>query len=86
MKELTDALYYKVDDRWKMLGIRLGLEERLNSIEENCKQDPKKCLLEILQTWLKQVDPPPTWTAIIDAVKFLGEEQLGKQLQEKYNE
>lgn len=84
LKELTDALYYKVDDKWKILGIHLGLEERLDSIEENCKQDSKKCLLEILRTWLKQVDPPPTWTAIIEAVDFLGEKPLGRELQQKY--
>ena len=84
LKELTDALYYKVDDKWKILGIHLGLEERLDSIEENCKQDSKKCLLEILRTWLKQVDPPPTWTAIIEAVEFLGEKPLGRELQQKY--
>ena len=38
----------------------------------------------MLETWLKQVDPPPTWAAIIEAVEFLGEEQLGIELKEKY--
>ena len=73
-----------MDHKWKMLGVRLGVEERLDSIEENCKQDSKKCLLEMLQTWLKRVEPPPTWATIIDAVEFLEEEQLGKDLRKKY--
>ena len=38
----------------------------------------------MLETWLERVDPPATWAAIIDAVEFLGEEQLGKELREKY--
>ena len=37
-----------------------------------------------LHAWLEQVDPPATWAAITDAVEFLGEEQLGKKLREKY--
>ena len=82
--DLTDALYHKVADKWKMLGVRLRIPEgRLDNIEIN-RRDPCNCLLELLQTWLKLVHPPPTWAAIIDAVEFLGEEQLGRQLREKY--
>lgn len=84
LKDLIDALYHKVADRWKMLGVCLQIPEgRLDNIEIN-RRDPCNCLLELLQTWLKLVHPPPTWAAIIDAVEFLGEEQLGRQLREKY--
>ena len=41
-------------------------------------------LVEMLDAWLRKVDPPPTWSAIIEAVEFLGEEQLGRELREKY--
>ena len=38
----------------------------------------------MLEVWLKRVDPPPTWLAIIEAVEFLGEQQLGRELRIKY--
>ena len=56
----------------------------LKAIAEERQHDPHKCLLGMLEVWLKRVDPPPTWSAIIKAVEFLGEEQLGRELGEKY--
>ena len=45
--------------------------------------EPRRCLVEMLETiWLKHVHPPATWAATI--VGFLGEEQLGNELMEKY--
>ena len=84
LRDLIDALYYKVDNRWKELGIHLGMEEKVDSIEGDFRNDSKKCLLEVLRIWLKQVNPPPTWAAIIESVEFLGEKQLGRELREKY--
>ena len=77
------ALYRKVADKWKVIGVHLEISD-LASIEARHRGDPHLCLLEMLDIWLKRVDPPPTWSAIIEAVEFLGEEQLGKELREKY--
>ena len=52
----------------------------LKSIEVNCQRGPQNCLLDVLEMWLQQVDPPPTWTPVIDAVEFIGKKQLGKDL------
>ena len=85
LKELIDALYHKVADKWKMIGVLLEIPKgKLASISEKYRGDPQKCLVEMLETWLERVHPPVTWTAIIEAVEFLGEEQLGKELREKY--
>ena len=85
LKELMDALYHKVADKWKMIGVRLDIPMgKLSGIAEKFKRDPHICLVEMLETWLERVNPPATWAAIIDAVEFLGEEQLGKELREKY--
>ena len=85
LKDLLDALYHKVADKWKMIGILLNIPtEKLVAIAEIQRGDPYMCLVEMLETWLEQVDPPATWTAIIEAVEFLGEEQLEKELKEKY--
>ena len=85
MKDMMDALYNTVADKWEPIGIYLHLPmATLKAIAEERQHDPHKCLLGMLEVWLKRVDPPPTWSAIIEAVKFLGEEQLGRELREKY--
>ena len=85
LKDLTDVLYHKVADKWKVVGILLEISKgTLSGIAEKYRQDPHDCLVEMLGMWLERVYPPPTWTAIIEAVEFLGEGQLGKELRDKY--
>ena len=81
LKGLMTALYHKVTNKWKMIGVQLEISD-LDSIETKHRGDSHLCLLEVLDTWLKRVDPPPTWSAIIEAVEFLGEKQLGRELRE----
>ena len=87
LKDLIGALYHKVADKWKMIGVLLGIPRgKLASIAEKYRGDPHKCLVEMFETWLERVDPPTTWHAIIDAMEFLGEEQLGKELRDKFTQ
>ena len=87
LKDLMDALYHKVADKWMILGIQLGISHgRLKSIEVNRQRDPQNCLVEVLEMWLEQVSPPPTWAAVIDAVEFIGKKQLGSDLRHKYHD
>ena len=80
-----DALYHDVADKWEHIGIYLHLRiATLKSISDKQLHDPHKCLVEMLEVWLKRLHPPATWSAIIEAVEFLGEEHLGGQLREKY--
>ena len=54
---------------WKTIGGLLGVERH---VLDNIKKDEdgaRDCLHAMLSEWLKQVDPPPTWTDIVDAVK-----------------
>ena len=68
-----------------MIGFLLGIPKKiLSGIEKMYQNDPYKSLEVILQAWLEQVHPTPTWAAIIEAVEFIGEKRLGKQLQNKY--
>ena len=83
LKDLMTTLYHKVADKWKVIGVHLRIGD-LASIETKHHSDPHLCLVEMLDAWLRKVDPPPTWSAIIEAVEFLGEEQLGRELREKY--
>ena len=87
LKDLMDALYNQVEDKWMILGIQLGISHgSLKSIEVNRQRDPQNCLLDVLEMWLQQVDPPPTWAAVIHAVEFIGKKQLGKDLRHKYHD
>ena len=85
MNDLTEALYHTVADRWEHIGIYLHLPmAALKTIAAEHQHDSHKCLIGMLGVWLKRVDPPPIWTAIIEAIEFLGEEQLARRLREKY--
>ena len=85
IKDLMDGLYHKVADKWKTIGLYLEIPKgKLAGIAEKCRDNPHRCLVEMLETWLERVHPPVTWTAIIEAVEFLGEEQLGEELRDKY--
>ena len=84
LKDLMDALYHTVADKWEPIGIYLHLPmATLKVIAMEHQHDPHRCIIGMLEVWLKQVDPPPTWSAIIEAVEFLGEEQLAKELRQK---
>ena len=53
------------------IGVMLSLShERLTAIETRCKGIPDNCLREMLNDWLKQKVPPPTKSALVDAVKM----------------
>ena len=85
LKDLMKALYHKVPNKWKEIGILLEIPNgTLSGIAGKCRDDPKSCLLKMLEMWLEQVHPSCSWAAIIEAVEFLGEEQLGKDLRDKH--
>ena len=71
---------------WEDLGILLGIDSDLLNIiaSDNLHDSKKKCLCELLQIWLKKYSPPPSWTAIADAVDKLGEFELVQNLRIKY--
>ena len=75
-----------IADKWMRLGICLGIQKgTLDTIAGNCHHNAQNCLAEMLNTWLRQqVDPPPSWVNIVDAVESLGDKQLGKELRKKY--
>ena len=83
LKALMDALYHTVAARWKAIGIQLEIND-LASIETKHRSDPQSCLIDMLEIWLKRVDPPPSWAAIVEALEFLKEEKLAKELREQY--
>ena len=79
-----DVLYHTVASKWFHIGIQLDIPDgTLDAIAKN-QSDPHLNLLEMLRVWLKRVNPPATWSAIADAVEFLGEKILARKLRQKY--
>ena len=59
-----------VSSQWMNIGVMLSLNHgRLNAIETRCRGDPDNCLREMLYEWLQQTSPPPTKSALVEAVK-----------------
>ena len=79
-------LYSKVSADWKDIGHLLEIEEEELSAIKNNYRKPRKCFREMLKLWLKQVDPCPTWSAIIEAIHNVGlkHQSLAKKLRKKY--
>ena len=82
LRYLLKELHKKAADKWENLGIFLAIDPgELNTIKAN-DADCHNCLREMLKVWLKK--PEPSWSNIIDALNDLGDEQLAKELKQKY--
>ncbi|MCG8626867.1 MAG: death domain-containing protein, partial [Proteobacteria bacterium] len=70
---LLNELTNRISAKWEEIGISLRLESGLlEIIKEDNPKDCRACLRNVLKEWLKQIDPPPSWVAIIKAVKDAG--------------
>ena len=58
---------------WKTIGTLLGIQENTLDIIQVDEHGARNQLRKMLSEWLKQVDPPPTWAALADAVEVVDE-------------
>ena len=78
LRELT-----KLASEWKNIGVFLGIHiGTLNNIRSD-EQTAIGRLREMLETWLKQVDPQPTWNDLCKAVENF-DPHHAQQLRQKY--
>ena len=61
---MTEAVDHAV-----VLGVMLRLKPFELEAISKMFQDPKERLYRIILTFLRQVEPPPTWRAIVDALR-----------------
>ena len=62
-------LLHSISRKWYDIGIELELtSDQLLTIKAN-NDRVEDCLREMLEVWLRTIDPPPTWTALGDALK-----------------
>lgn len=85
--KLLHCELHPVAEKWYSLGVQLQVPtESLNCIEkENSNCEMTDCLLEMVVTWLKSTDPPPTWNILTKALEnsSVGEERLAEKLKKK---
>ena len=57
---------------WHNIGILLDIpESTLEQIETDYPGDCQQCVREMIKSWLKQVDPPPSWKDLVEAVRVV---------------
>ena len=81
---LLRELSSEVSADWEDIGIGLELKQGDLSAIKSDHHESKKCFREMMKLWLKQVDPPPTWSAIIEAIEVFEYESLADDLRKKY--
>ena len=80
MKVIFKALL-PVATHWTSIGTLLEIPGYiLDKIKSN-KEGVNEYLRKMLSEWLKQIDPPPTWTALIEAM-----EEVDKLVAQKLRE
>ena len=86
LKTVCAAIWEARTD-WMNIGIELSIiKTDLDTIKVTESGNPGNCLTEMLTLWLKQVDPPPTWLALIAALKqpTIGLQQLAEQIEQMH--
>ena len=75
---------FSVKTEWYNLGLELGQQvPTLDGIDAKYSSDPPQCFRQVLKEWLKGVNPPPTWQAMVNALKSrtVAQYHLAEQIQ-----
>ena len=75
-----------VQTKSKTFGRVLRLPKvTVNSIHLH-QSDPQECLFDVLDEFVKQVEPPPTWRVILEALRhpLIGQHHLAQEIESKY--
>uniref|UniRef100_A0A1X7T2P9 Death domain-containing protein n=1 Tax=Amphimedon queenslandica TaxID=400682 RepID=A0A1X7T2P9_AMPQE len=76
--------------QWKTLGVLLGLfYHTLGAIDENCRGNVKKCLMECMAAWLQSEDKVrekggPSWSSLAIALEKIGANDIASNIRTKY--
>ena len=76
----------EVQTKSKTFGRVLGLPKvTVDSIHQQ-NSDPQECLFGVLDEFVKQVEPPPTWRVILEALRnpLIGQHRLARDIESKY--
>ena len=69
--------------KWYNIGLKLGTSpSTLDSINVTCRENPDNCVTAMIKEWLNNSNPPPSWTALAEALRspIAGYGHLAEQL------
>ena len=70
--------------KWYRLGLELKLDEdNLALIEEDHRLDSPGALKKVFRTWLDECEDP-TWLAMVNALREVGDRRRAKDIEEKF--
>ena len=72
---------------WFNFGLELGLEVyELKEIERDNPHSTDRCFINCLEMWLRGSHQPPTWSAVVEALRSptVGHDGLADRIEEKY--
>uniref|UniRef100_A0A1X7TYE5 Death domain-containing protein n=2 Tax=Amphimedon queenslandica TaxID=400682 RepID=A0A1X7TYE5_AMPQE len=90
LDDVRDELQSIDYTEWKDLGLSLGLYyNTLEAIEEKCRGNARKCLLECMAAWLKGEDKVrqkggPSWSSLAAALEKNGANNVASNIRAKY--
>lgn len=87
-KDVPEVVYELLDMQTKsaILGRLLKLpKSRVDSIHQQ-NSDPQERLFSVIDEFVKQIEPKPTWKIILEALKnpLIGQTRLAQELERKY--
>ena len=62
-------LLYDARSRWFDLGFQLDIKYTMLEVIKKDHSDVNSCFREMLSTWLKMIDPPPSWEGLMTALE-----------------
>ena len=90
----SDVEDFQIIHRWEDIGIQLDIaDEKLAAIRRNHTtytddgphHDSGQAFRDMIRVWIKQVNPPPTWSNFVKALERLNiAQKLTNRLQSKY--
>lgn len=72
MDHLREVIDYgwSLRSRWNYIGLELGFDAgTLDSVKQSNHDDPDNCFTEVIQRWLRNARPDPTWEQLDRALK-----------------
>ena len=72
---------FRARARWYNIGLNLKIPSSDLEVYKELSAD--EALREVLKTWLRQTNPAPTWSRLIEALRSptVGEYQLAQELE-----
>ena len=84
--ELMEELF-DVKRKWYNIGLQLKVSDtKLDEIESACGGDFEVALRRTLQEWRKQLEPRPTWSSLVKALRSrtVDEQDLAANLEDRF--